>query len=322
MSIHSPDLTSRRHLLLQRPSCRVPITALLSLVALLFLPSLARAQQTASPNRCPAGVIPPEERKDHLAMTLLGVACFERGEFGQALHYYREAYAQSQEPLLEAAIGRSLHELGLLGLARIYYNLYLEHERGDVDGRKRIEERLARLEVQLEESSAQVSIDAWPGTSKVFVRTHEGHREYLGTTPLQITLEPRSYTFTLEQTGFHTDHFKVNLSPGEEEQELRELVPQRSTFNLTTRATRRVGTTTMLVGAPILLTGSATRLIDWPFTHRESHALMILGASTIITGAIVTAIGYRREKKLRLDHTELTLSPSLSPTHTGLTLTW
>ena len=295
--------------------------ALLALFATLVLPWSALAQQ-ASPNRCPTGVIAPEERRDHLAMTMLGVACFERGEFGQALHYYREAYAKSQDPLLEAAIGRSLHELGLLGLARIYYNLYLEHESADIDGRKRIEERLTRLDKQLEESSSRVTIQAWPGTSKVFVQTHEGHREYLGTTPLTITLEPRSYSFTLEQTGFHPDTFQVNLSPGEEDEEVRELVPQRSTFNLTTRTTRRIGMTTMFVGAPILLTGAASRFIDWPFSHRESHALMILGGATILTGALVTAIGYRREKKLRLNHTELTLAPSLTPTHSGITVTW
>ena len=290
----------------------------------LLVPSLARAQDASSPspNRCPAGVIAPEERKDPLALTMLGVACFERGEFGQALHYYRAAYEKSQEPLLEAAIGRSLHELGLLGLAKIYYNLYLEHERADVDGRKRIEERLARLETQLNESSAQVTINAWPGTSNVYVQTHEGHRELLGTTPLSITLEPRSYTFDLEQAGFYPDTFKVNLSPGEKDEEIRELVPQRSTFNITTRSTRRVGTITMLVGAPILLTGAVSRLIEWPFRPRESDALMILGASTIVTGAIITAIGYRREKKLRLNHKELTLSPSISPINTGLTITW
>ncbi len=282
----------------------------------------AHAQTKSSPNRCPTGLITQETSRDTLELTMLGVACFERGEFGQALAFYRRAYAQSREPLLEAAIGRSLHELGLYSSAKLYYELYLQHERVDTDGRTRITQRAKRLESQLADSSATVTIDAFPGSAQVFIQTHEGHRELLGTTPLTTQLEPKKYTITLEQALFHPETFTVNPSPGDTIEARRELVPQRATFNLTTRATRRIGTTTFLVGLPILAAGGVIRLLDRPYTRRESHAVMLIGGTTMFIGATITGIGFRRERKLRLDHRELTLSTSVSPTWTGLQFNW
>ena len=295
---------------------------LVILAAIIVTSTLQATAYAQSPNRCPTTVVSQEQREDVLEMTMLGVACFERGEFGQALTYYRAAYKKSKEPLLEAAIGRSLHELGLLGLAKIYYNLYLTHETTDADGRERIKERLARLNTQLEDSSSTITINAFPGQAQVYVQTHEGHREHLGETPLTIELEPRKYTFILEQQHFTPDTFTVNMSPGETDSVNRELVPQRASFNLTTRATRRVGTTTALIGLPILLTGATLRIWDKPLTHRESNAVMLVGASTFIVGSVITAIGYRRERTLKLNHHELTLSTSIQPNYGSFSLSW
>lgn len=282
----------------------------------------ASAQTRSSPNRCPAGLISQETARDTLELTMLGVACFERGEFGQALSFYRTAYARSREPLLEAAIGRSLHELGLYSSAKVYYDLYLQHERVDSDGRQRIEERAQRLDAQLQDSAARVSLDAFPGNARVFIQTHEGHRELLGTTPLTTSLEPKKYTITLEQKGFLPETFTVNPSPGDDIDVQRELVPQRATFNLTTRATRRIGAITLLTGLPILTTGATLRLLDRPLTRRESQAVMLVGGTTMAVGATIMLIGYRRERRLRLDHQTLTLSTHISPAWSGVTLTW
>lgn len=286
------------------------------------LMSSAHAQTKSSPNRCPAGLIPRETARDTLDLTMRGVACFERGEFGRALTFYRTAYAKSREPLLEAAIGRSLHELGLYSSAKLYYDLYLQHERVDTDGRKRIQERADRLESQLKDVAASVTLDAFPGSAKVFIQTQEGHRELLGNTPLTTQLEPKKYTIVLEQVDFLPETFTINPSPGDTIKEQHELVPQRSTFNLTTRTTRRIGAITFLAGLPILTTGATLRLLDRPFTRRESSAVMLVGGTTMLVGATITLIGYRRERRLRINQQELTLSTSISPTWTGLQLNW
>lgn len=284
--------------------------------------SSASAQTESSPNRCPTGLISPEISRDTLGLTMLGVACFERGEFGKALAFYRRAYERSREPLLEGAIGRSLHELGLFGSAQIYYDLYLQHEQLDADGRARIQERSARLATQIKDSSSTVTINTFPGVANVFIETNEGHRELLGETPLTTPLEARTYTITLEQQGFHPSSFSISPSPGEHLKEDRELVPQRSTFNLTTRTTRRIGATTFIVGLPVLLTGATLRVLDRPHTRRESQAVMLIGGTTMLIGATIAAIGWRREHQLKLDATSLTLSTSVSPTWSSITITW
>ena len=286
--------------------------------------STALAQQGAEgvqPNRCPTGLITPEVHDDLLELTLLGVACFERGEFGYALMFYRRAYEISKVPPLEAAIGRSLHELGLYSSAQLYYDLYLEHERADGEGRARIEERLERLERQLQDA-ATITLRAFPGQALVRIETHEGHKETIGVTPLTIALEPRRYHVVLEQERFSPKRFTIDPAPGEHETYEQEMVPQRATFDLSTRAMRRVGAITSLVGAPLLLGGATLRLLDPPSLGREPQALMLVGATTVALGVGILGIGYWRERRLREAGVTLTLGAELTPASASFTLRW
>lgn len=278
-----------------RPSTSRAARALASASTLALLAVCAPVTARADASKCRDDYVAPEGRGDALTLTMRGVACFEEERFGRALRFYRAAYALSPDPLLEAAIGRSLHELGLWSAALGYYDLYLEHERGDADGRARIEERRDALRAELDEYGATLALDAAPTGATIYLEAAQGYREELGAAPMSIIMRPGEYTVRAEREGFYPAQARVKLRPGEREELALELVPQGATFNLSSRSMRRVGATSMIASAPLLLGGGALALTRDGNDQPSGYGLMLIGSVGLIGGGVLSAIGYRRD---------------------------
>lgn len=295
--------------------------ALALVVSSLLITTTATAQ---TPSECgPLGeYIPPESRQDATAMALRGLDCFRLGRFGQALTLYRLAYTRGADPLLEAAIGRSLHELGLWSAARGYYSLYLKNEQRDQDGRARIEERLVELDKQLE-LGATLTVNTSASGAKILLGPVGAgqHREDLGSSPSTSKLRPGVYEVRVEKKGYHTSVQEVELRP---EQDLTldvELIPQHAAFTLTTRQYRRAGAITMLGAAPFVAIGGAVAIAGDDSSRATGFAMLFAGSLALATGGALTALGYQRERQIEREQ-NATLLPYASPKGAGITLTW
>ena len=276
--------------LCQRPNVHslAPPAALFLLVMLVSAPLSAQPKLT-----CEDDYIPPEHRDDAMALTLKGIACFEATSYAQALTYYRRAYAISPSPLLDAAIGRSMHELGMWGAARAYYQRYLS--RGDAEGRGKIEERLSELERQLAEEAATLSLTSSPQAARVFLLGESGHTEDLGVTPMTTRLAPGKYTILFEASGFYASQKIALLSPKEADEVDAELVPQGATFNIEARRVRRIGATTMLISAPIAIAGGVLSITGKPENRPFGYGMVFIGGTGLLAGGVVKVLGYRRD---------------------------
>lgn len=276
------------------------------LISFLLVMASASFASAAPDPKCEDDYVPPEIREDAMALTLQGIACFEVTYYSRALIFYRRAYAISPSPLLEAAIGRSLHELGLWGAAHAYYRRYLRRAEDDPDGRAKIEERLTELERQLEEEAANVTITSTPDGARVLLIDNNGHTEDMGTTPLTTRMAPGKYTIEVEKLGYYSRQKEIILSRKEQDELDVELVPQGATFNLESRRIRRIGTTTMLVSAPIAVAGGLLSFTGDPERRPFGYGMVFVGSLGLISGGIVTAIGHKRDG-----------SPSIAPVETG-----
>lgn len=262
----------------------------------LFVCALGAPAASAAPDpKCEDDYVPPEIREDAMALTLQGIACFEVTYYTRALIFYRRAYQISPSPLLEAAIGRSLHEIGLWGAAHAYYRRYLRRAEDDPEGRAKIEERLAELERQLEEEAATITITSTPNTARVLLIDHTGHTEDLGFTPVSTRMAPGKYKIEIEKLGYYSRESEVILSRKEQDELDVELVPQGATFNLESRRIRRIGTTTMLVSAPIAVAGGVLSITGDADRKPLGYGMLFVGSLGLISGGVVTALGYRRD---------------------------
>lgn len=299
-----------------------PARCAIALVASSLLFSATATAQ--APNECgPVGAyIPPESRQDVTAMALRGLDCFRLGRFGQALALYRLAYTRGSDPLLEAAIGRSLHELGLWSAARSYYSLYLKNEQRDQDGRARIEERLSELDKQLDVAATLTVNVSKSGATILIGPAGQGrHREDMGSSPSTSKLRPGVYEIRVEEEGYHVSVQEVELRPEQEVNVDVELIPQRAAFTLTTRQYRRAGALTMLGAAPFITIGGVVAIAGDEDSRATGYAMLFAGSLALVTGGALTAIGHQRERQLEREQ-DAAFTPYVAPNEAGFTLTW
>lgn len=295
------------------------------MTALLLVVATTSIANAAPDSKCEDDYVPPEIRQDAMALTLQGVACFEVTYYSRALIFYRRAYEISPSPLLEAAIGRSLHELGLWGAAHAYYRRYLRRAEDDPEGRAKIKERLAELERQLAEEAANVTVTSTPDGARILLIDHNGHTEDMGTTPLTTRMAPGKYTIEVEKLGYYSRQKEIILSRKEQDELDVELVPQGATFNLESRRIRRIGTTTMLVSAPIAVAGGLLSFTGEPDRRPFGYGMVLVGSLGLVSGGIVTAIGHKRDGSPSITPAEDTkpqkkaqFQPLISPGFVGL----
>ncbi len=257
-------------------------------------PPSRSAEAAPPPDRCVDDYLPPEARRDPDILTARGLACFQSEKYARALHYYRRAFQLSQDPLLEAVIGRSMHELGLWGAAKAYYERYLARA-ADKDGAGCIRERLAELEHQLGTRAATVTVQTSPSATHLWLETETGHREDLGNAPMTTRLAPGTYTLVVERIGYYPARETIDLALKAQETVEVELVPQGATFNIPSRRLRRIGAVTLTASTLTLAAGGFTALSgDRPW-RPLGHGLLFVGSAGLITGSVTSLIGARRD---------------------------
>jgi tetratricopeptide (TPR) repeat protein len=199
------------------------------------------------------------------AWALLGVSCFNEGKYVPALIYYRRAYSQSKSPVLVAALGRTLQELGLPGLAETYYQTYLEQSPNG-SNRARIQRRLKAVQKDLKVAH-RLRIQSNPPGAMVYLVLDGVHWEPLGPSPTAVSVLPRRYVIAFQEPTHHTAIERVNVDGATTLQA--ELVSHQALFNLTTRKLQRRATYLGLTAAPFL--GGGVALL-WMGRDNEERA--------------------------------------------------
>jgi tetratricopeptide (TPR) repeat protein len=199
------------------------------------------------------------------AWALLGVACFNDGKYVPALIYYRRAYSLSKSPVLLAALGRTLQELGLPGLAATYYKTYLK-QNPDVGNRARISRRLEAVEAALQ-NSHRLRIQSDPPGAMVFLVLDGMHWEPLGPAPTAISVLSGRYVVAFQEPTHHWAIETIDID-GPSTMHT-ELVSHLALFNLTTRRMRRRAAYLGLAATPLLGGGLA---LLWMGRDNEERA--------------------------------------------------
>lgn len=148
--------------------------------------------------------IPPDTSPEQF--TLMGVACFKSGDHARAYTYYRRAYDAAPRPLLTAAIGRTLHRLGIYHLAGQYYRRFLESDAAETGqsaaSADKIRSRLDQLERDIERDGRNLRITSVPSSAAISVTLDNGEWVSLGRTPTAVVLAPDTYRFAIH----HPNH--------------------------------------------------------------------------------------------------------------------
>ncbi|MEM1349391.1 MAG: PEGA domain-containing protein [Myxococcota bacterium] len=232
-------------------------------------------------------------RGDVEVLTLRGVSCFEQEDYLRALGYYRRAYNISRDPLLAAAIGRSMDELGLWGTAKSYYLRYLRSGKADAKGQARIRGRLAELNTRLEKNSARLLFRSNPTRARVYLELGGDTRESLGVTSMSLRLAPGTYTLVFEQKGYYAAKQTIELSKRERRELDVDMVPLDAAFNLDTRARKRLGILTIGASVPVVILGptltAISRRASRPMPALEVGGIGVgaLGLAGVVTGIIL-----------------------------------
>lgn len=157
-----------------------------------------------------ATYVNPDDRDDAEALGLKGVACFQATEYDWALTHYRRAYVLSSRSDLLAAIGRSLHELGLYEPAAAYYERFLEEAQAEP-----IRRRLDEVQATIEEHATTVTLRATPPGTTAFVVLDNGEWYELGDTPMQLQVREGDYEFGFDAPGYRPQTVRVDATDGE-----------------------------------------------------------------------------------------------------------
>jgi len=270
--------------------------------------------------------MPAEVRGDVEALTLRGISCFEQEDYLRALGFYRRAYNISRDPLLAAAIGRSMDELGLWGTAKSYYLRYLRSGKADADGQAGIRKRLADLNERLESSSARLTFRSNPTRARVYLELGGDTRESLGVTSMSMRLAPGSYTLIFEQKGYYASTQTVNLGEGERKELDVELVPLDAAFNLDTRDRKRLGIITISSSVPVLILGFTAAGIGRrnapprPALEIGGFGVGALGLAGVVTGIVLTTT--RAPSDRERERARRSVSPLFAPGYAGVPVTF
>ena len=208
---------------------------------------------------CPT-YIAPHQSEDANELTMHGVNCFEDERYDWALTYYRRAYEVAPDSFLLAAIGRSLHELGLYEPALAYYHQFLEQEDPDSATAQRIRQRVATIEDALDDDPAVVELRSSPPGSKAHIVLDNGQWYSLGHTPVDVSLRQGSYRFAFDGPGFRPTETRGRAVAGHQRTVETTLISEDSLFSSTEQSRRRAGLWTM-AGSGVVTAAGVTLLV-------------------------------------------------------------
>lgn len=216
-------------------------------------------QENVAPRIECRSFVPPEELGDAERVALRGVACFEEGEYVQALRHYRRAFEVSESPLLMGAIGRVFQEMGYPALAREYYNSYLL---ADVDEKERIANRLADVEKLLAEDAVPVRIETNPPGARIYIVVSEDHWELAGESPLETKMLPGEYGVVARREGFRPLESRIQVANSDDPANVKkqvkslELSDPNALFDVGPRRWRERGITVIIASIPFVAAGA------------------------------------------------------------------
>ncbi|TXD34551.1 PEGA domain-containing protein [Lujinxingia vulgaris] len=248
--------------LLASGGSRLSLGALTVVAVSLSSPLSVRAQAPApAPAQCPDYVI-PDQQEDPRVLTLHGVSCFEAGDFERALHYYLRAYARSPEPLLRGAIGRSLHELGIYGPARQFYQDYLDSPAADASGAQRIRERIDQLDATLAADAAALEVRSSPPGARAHLVLESGEWFELGPTPVTTRLREGHYEVAITREGYQTRRVSTRVDANAQAVVEPTLVADAAAFDVSAAGWRRGALWTLAASTPVAAAGTAMLVLS------------------------------------------------------------
>ncbi|GEM_PF-3283649 len=334
------------------------IVSTLIVVALLALGSAPVAADPATPEsgdedaaqeaaeraaRCP-GTLAPDEPQDPRTLTSYGVACFEAGDYARAYVLYRKAYEQSESPFLLAALGRSLHEVGLYSLARRHYERFLRQASEDENGAvRKIRTRVEQLDSLSDDEASDLEVGSIPGGADAYIRLNNGAWVPIGETPLKISVRPQQWTVRIEKEGYIRQQRPLKMRPGATRREQIPLIRVTSEFRRRGRAIKRAGLFTTLASIPLYATAGlfwglaendlnreavASTRFENRGRRRRGAAIGLVSAGTagLAAGLVLWLRGdalTRTSEPTPTDtKTSLRIRPRLSPTRAGVEFTW
>jgi tetratricopeptide (TPR) repeat protein len=293
--------------------------------------------------RCP-GTLAPDEPQDPRKLTSYGVACFEAGDYARAYVLYRKAYEHSESPFLVAALGRSLHEVGLYSLARRHYERFLRQASEDATGAvRKIRTRIEQLDSLSEEASSELKLGSIPDGADAFILLNNGAWVPLGETPLKISVRPQPWTVRIEKEGYIRQQRPLKMRAGATRREQIPMIRVTSEFRRRGRAIKRAGLFTTLASIPLYATAGLFWGLAENDLNRETVAstrfenrghrrrgaaigLVSAGTAALAAGLVLwlrgDALARSSEPTPSDTKNSLRIRPRLSPTRAGVEFTW
>ena len=207
-------------------------------------------------DECPTH-LPPTGDRDARELTMQGISCFKQEEFAQAYTFYFRAYQQKESDTLRAAMGRSLHELGLYSLAESYYESFLEGSDPEADSTRKIEKRLDQLADDIDEHAVRTKLRSFPSAATVHVKLDNGEWVEVGGTPTEVRLREGEYHFGFRRDGHQRRRVARSLADSSAPATIDvDLYPTGSEFDATSRQWKKAGIITGLSAIPVLGAGA------------------------------------------------------------------
>jgi hypothetical protein len=256
-------LTDPRHWLPDIERAAVTLSCIAALLALGASPALgADSPDRSLPDRgetddqCSTHLSPTTDL-DARELTLQGIACFKDDQFAQAYTFYFRAYQKKQSDTLRAAMGRSLHELGLYTLAESYYQSFLDGADPEADSTRKIEKRLDQLADDIDGDAVRTKLRSFPSGATVHVQLDNGQWVEVGATPTDIRLREGEYRFGFRRDGHRRRRVTRTIADASTPATIDvDLYPTASGFDTTSRQWKKAGLITGLSAIPVLGAGA------------------------------------------------------------------
>lgn len=136
---------------------------------------------------------------------------FDRGEFGDALRLYQDAYALYPEPVLLYRIGLSADKLGSKRRAVDAYLAFVDAAKSDDVKALEVTERIAELRATI---PPLVTVTTTPAGADVTLNDVNG--VVLGQTPNSFELPSNETTLVIRLTGYRVEKRPVTIANGDE----------------------------------------------------------------------------------------------------------
>jgi tetratricopeptide (TPR) repeat protein len=274
---------------------------------------------------------------------------FDRGEYGDALEIYQEAYDLYPDPVLLYRIGLAAEKNGEPRRAFESYRAFVEASDADDPTAKRVADKLPDLRAKL---APMVTVQSTPSGADVFVG--EIGEEPVARTPAELELAEGEQTVVIRLEGFRVARRELSLENGQYEtvevelEELRQLAdePEKPVQadsegpGLATWGWIATGTGVALLGTGAVFSGlTASKTSDVndydkraPGASRDeledlksqaesfydtSIATYVAGGVLTSVGAVLLAIDYLSSSESDAPADEAALQIQLSPTPSG-----